>query len=58
MGLQFALEPFALEYPGMVRGYVVVRFRNALNLDEPKYVTGGREDDVVSNWSYPPEARR
>ena len=46
-----------IEYPGMATGYMgeVVRFRENLNLDEPKIVTGENYDDVVSNWRYPPE---
>jgi hypothetical protein len=30
-----------------------VAFRDALNLDEPKFIPGGDPDDVVSNYAYP-----
>lgn len=31
----------------------VVRFRNALSLDEPKFIPGDNPHDVVSDFSYP-----
>lgn len=39
----------------LYHGYVgeVVRFRDALDLDEPKFVEGESPYDVVSNYSYP-----
>lgn len=37
---------------GLYRGYVEqgVRFREALDLDEPKHIEGDKPDDVVTNW--------
>ena len=31
----------------------VVRFRDGLDLDEPKYIKGSNPNDVVSNFSFP-----
>ena len=30
----------------------VDRFRSLLDLDEPKFVTGEKPDEVLSDWSY------
>ena len=32
----------------------VIRFRNSINLDEPKFVAGEHPNDVVSNWTFSP----
>ena len=32
----------------------VVRFRDAINLDEPEFVAGEHPNDVVSNWTFSP----
>ena len=39
----------------LYRGYLgeVVRFRQALNLDEPKLIEGKEPSDVISNFTYP-----
>lgn len=44
-----------LEYR-LVPGYrdEAVRFRDALDLDEPKFVTGDDPNDVISAFSFPP----
>ena len=38
-------------YPGMIAE--VVRFRNLLDLDEPKFVPGDDPHAVISNFTYP-----
>jgi hypothetical protein len=40
---------------GLYEGYrgEVVRFRDALDLDEPKFIPGENPDDVVSNYDLP-----
>jgi hypothetical protein len=40
----------------LYRGFIgeVVRFRNELNLDEPKFLRGEHPNDVVSNWTFTP----
>jgi hypothetical protein len=40
---------------GLYPGYAneVVRYRNTLNLDNPKYVSGDDPNDVVSNYDFP-----
>ena len=47
-----ATKAFLLEHKGIVAGYVgeVVRFRDALNLDPPKFVEGSDPNAVVSNY--------
>lgn len=40
---------------GLYRGYAddVVRYRNGLDLDEPKFVPGDDPHDVISDFDYP-----
>lgn len=47
---------FRVKTIGLVPGYrdEVVRFRDALALDEPKFVTGDDPHDVISAFSFPP----
>jgi hypothetical protein len=42
-----------IKQSGLYRGYCEqgVRRRNALDLDEPKFVSGDNPDDVVSDWT-------